>query len=217
MKTKSEELFEAFCKNNGIAAKKIPKTNTSTPDYEVIINSKLVICEIKQLDPTKEDLRENESVIKYRRTIMYHPLKRTSKKLLDVSRQVKDYADRQIPTIVVLYNNVPLHEYLSHDDILEAMFGPESNVVTFNKDGEMLNMSSSCHGGNRRFTHAHNTSVSAVAVLKNPQDGNLHMRLYHNNQNPKVKLDLEICKSLPINQYIYKKNVANNFGSWQQI
>ena len=214
MKTKSEKLFESFCNNNRIEAKKISETNENTPDYEVKIDSKLVICEIKQLDVKKEESRERDKVLQGH-AIVYYPLNRTSNKLLDISRQVKEYAKKQIPTIVVLYNNVPLLEYLNHDEIFEAMFGSETNVVTFKND-EILNISQPSHGGNRRFTQTHNTSVSALAVLENKNDGILLMRVYH-NPFAQVPLNPEICKSLPIKQYIYKKNAVNNFGSWQQI
>jgi hypothetical protein len=90
--------------------------------------------------------------------------------------------------MVVLYNN-PVYDYTKYSEILQAMFGRKSLTVTFSasQDSEPV-VSPPFFGGNRGLGPGQNTSVSAVAVLKQDSAGQLQLSVYH-NPHGKVPLD----------------------------
>ena len=63
--TISEREFEAFCTLRGIPFERIPETNTRTPDYELVLESALVVVEIKETEPNAEE-RKSERLLAQR-------------------------------------------------------------------------------------------------------------------------------------------------------
>ena len=57
-KTKSEELFEQYCKHNGYNVEAIPTGPEKTSDYSVRAGAHEVIVEVKELRPNEDDLRQ---------------------------------------------------------------------------------------------------------------------------------------------------------------
>ena len=55
MRTKSEELFESFCRMHGIAYRRVSETTEPTPDYELEISGQVILAEVKQFDPNPEE------------------------------------------------------------------------------------------------------------------------------------------------------------------
>ena len=55
MATKSERLFESFCREHGIVYRRVRETTEARPDYELEIEGQILLVEIKQFDPNKEE------------------------------------------------------------------------------------------------------------------------------------------------------------------
>jgi len=49
--TLSEQLFEQYCRENGIRIEKIRRDKNRTPDYDIYPSGKRVVVEVKQIDP----------------------------------------------------------------------------------------------------------------------------------------------------------------------
>lgn len=50
VKTKSENIFEEFCKENNLQWEKILERDDPTPDYKVLLDAETIIVEVKQID-----------------------------------------------------------------------------------------------------------------------------------------------------------------------
>ena len=58
LKPVSEQLFEQFCEANQIPCSRVDTGVRKTPDYVITLGGVRVTCEVKQIDPNAEDLRE---------------------------------------------------------------------------------------------------------------------------------------------------------------
>ena len=58
-KTKSEQAFEDYCTTVGVAWTRIEESDTKTPDYELEIDGRTVIAEVKEVDRNPEE-RESD-------------------------------------------------------------------------------------------------------------------------------------------------------------
>ncbi len=56
MKTQSETYFEDFCHRNRFTFLPVRVTTTKTPDYTLMIRGHLVVVEVKEIQPTAEEL-----------------------------------------------------------------------------------------------------------------------------------------------------------------
>jgi hypothetical protein len=54
-KTQSETSFEKFCANLGISCKRISEEHGKTPDYELTIDERKIIVEVKEITPNDEE------------------------------------------------------------------------------------------------------------------------------------------------------------------
>jgi len=64
--TKSEQLFEEFCRLHNIIPVRIPECSERQPDYEISFNGTRVIFEIKQIEPNEAD-KEFNTVLEKKR------------------------------------------------------------------------------------------------------------------------------------------------------
>ena len=53
--TTSEQLFEKFCCGNGIHFDRLSPDGSKTPDYEIDLNGRNMVVEIKELTPNEEE------------------------------------------------------------------------------------------------------------------------------------------------------------------
>ena len=54
--TRSEELFESFCSENGLEIFRIRAESHRIPDYILRIRSTSIVVEVKQFDPSPTEL-----------------------------------------------------------------------------------------------------------------------------------------------------------------
>jgi hypothetical protein len=132
-RTFSEQLFEEFCLSNGVTYAKVPVCRQRTPDYEIILSGSVIACEVKEINPNRDDLKELAAVKvgqisgRYVRNRLRGLLKR-------VSMQLKAPSQTNRATLLVVYDNTPFKSYTKHAEVVQAMFGCYSITVQFLQD-----------------------------------------------------------------------------------
>ncbi|MBZ5560707.1 MAG: hypothetical protein LAO77_25925 [Acidobacteriia bacterium] len=197
----SEALFEEFCSTHGVPCEPIPAELVRTPDFAIRLGAARVVCEIKQIDPNAEDLAELNEVNSGNATGRFVP-NRLRSKLKNVSGQLKAACLSGFPTLLVVYDNTPFKMYSLHFDVVQALFGAHSVLVTVPKQpaGETM-VSEPFFGGNRGLTPHQNTSVSAVAILDGGPRSERSLRVYH-NPYAMVVLRPELLHTLAVQQCV---------------
>ena len=105
IKTESEVCFEDFCRRNGFRLLPIPVATTKTPDYTLTVGGQLVVVEVKEIQPTAEEL-ESERLARERgvgNCINITPGKSVRKKIADCSKQIKARTEEKYPAMLVLW------------------------------------------------------------------------------------------------------------------
>lgn len=177
MCTRGEKEFASFCRTNNIELRPIQAGSSKTPDYELSRGGTLVVAEVKDfVDHPHFKLPEPGKFV-----IGDHEIgDRVHDAVREANRQIKDYLQKtslSAPAIVVLYNDSIAQSHVNEIDIKAGLFGTVK--VRFHP-GEGWNDTS--HGGKRTLTPEHNTTISAVCVLKqrdvqSPAPG---FAVYHN-------------------------------------
>ncbi len=55
MNTRSKLLFESFCRIYSLQYQRVHETTEPRPDYELVIEGRQILAEIKQFDPIAEE------------------------------------------------------------------------------------------------------------------------------------------------------------------
>jgi hypothetical protein len=182
--TKSELLFERFCREHAIDYKRIPRAEGKrTPDYEFYPSGVRIVVEVAQLDPNDGDRqysrkRDDGSFVGVGGTIG----QRIRQKITDKADQLKAWTKGMAPTILVVYNNTDVRSYTRPEHVCSAMFGFQTFVMDVPADpSKPSSIVDRKRGRGSRMTTGQNTSVSAVAVLEEDSTDHLTMRIYHNH------------------------------------
>jgi len=194
-KTISEQLFEEFCRVNGVPCVRVERDIHKTPDYVITLRDSPVTCEVKQIDLSSEDERLIAEVSQGR-AIGVHLPNRFRETLKHVSAQLKGAARAGQPTLLVVYDNTPYKAYTDHADVVQAMFGRSSVSVT-----RELSVSAPFFGGDRGLGPTWNTAVSAIAILDGGPLEVSSVRVYH-NVYAAVRLDPSAFDSLAVRQMV---------------
>ena len=168
MNTKSETIFENFLKDNNLAFERIPEAESPRPDYAVEVDDFTLIFEIKELF---ED--ERFSMAEGSRIVGEH----IRRKIASARKQVKFGARQQVPSILLVYNNLdPMHLFGTEDhDFIAAMDGEYTLLIDKNT-GRTIDR---FNGRNQSMDEAKNTSFSAVGRLA-PIAGTMTVTLFEN-------------------------------------
>jgi len=199
--TASEKLFKEFCGMHGIPCLRIAQAAVRTPDFVIELRGTQITCEVKQIDPNDEDLRELDELEKGDGAGRYLP-NRLRAKLKKVSAQLSSASASGRPTLLVVYDNTPFKSYTDHLDVVQAIFGRHSVRVRVAADPSLPpRVSDPFFGGDRGMGPKHNTAVSAVAILDGGPRPPLTLRVYH-NPYAAVRLHSGVFDSLPVTQRI---------------
>lgn len=105
--TRSENLFDAYCRALGYAIEQIPTQPHRTADRLVKTPAGAVIVEIKELTPNDDDLRYMKELSEQGWSSRGGtPGNRVFEKIRSAAPQLKAYSNRSIPCVLVLYDNV---------------------------------------------------------------------------------------------------------------
>jgi hypothetical protein len=182
-KTLSEQLIEEFCARHRIEWRRIKVAQTPgnrRPDYAIRVGGGWCILEVKELIPTDED---NDLLEELRRGITkgrwVAPGKRLRGPIRSGEHQLQKFAARKLPTVICLLDTtVSFHVEDFH--VRAAMYGDETLYFAVSPSSGTGQFLGSGPGKNAMLRWDERTTVSAVAVLRQPSGSELVVDLYHN-------------------------------------
>src|SRR3989442_260276 len=129
---------------HGVACKPVPtRPHERTPDF-VIELAQPVVCEVKQIDPNKEDLQELAEAATVgklgpgeRHTAGRMMPNRIRPILKRVSAQLRRASADGTPTVLAIYDATPFQSYTHDNDVVQGMFGHLSVAVWEDESGEI--------------------------------------------------------------------------------
>jgi hypothetical protein len=216
--TKSELLFERFCRERDIELKRIPPVRgRRSPDYEFCPCGERVVVEVAQLDPNDDDhqygrKRDDGSFVGIGGSIG----QRIRQKSTDKADQRKAWSKGALPAILVVYNNTGVRSYTSPEHICAAMFGFVTYVIDVPTDPSKPNLVvDRKRGRGSRMTAVQNTSISAIAVLEEDTGRGLKLLVYHNKKeyatNP---VDPGVLGVPGVEQYCLEERILGQAQGW---
>lgn len=216
--TLSEALFEEFCSVNGIVYARVPTSDRRTPDYDLNIAGQTVVAEIKQINPNKEE-QEQQRQFESRGFAVGGgtPGKRIRKVIDAAAGQIRNRAKGLFPSLVVVYNNVPLFNHTDPYFILVGMYGLETYQLRLSKQVEKKPfLLGKRFGPERRMTISDNTSISALAVMTRGYDRQITLTLYH-NAHAAIPIPPDLFRPFSIKQFSLAKKVMQHFYEWEEV
>jgi hypothetical protein len=218
-KTKSEALFEAFCDRCRIQYNRVCTGEGKTPDYDICIKGRKVVVEVKQFDPNPEDIAAEKELAE-KHCVVYgkgQPGDRVRKKITEAGPQISSRARGKYPSILVLYDNVPVALNAAGYNILVAMYGLEKYVFAVSRDpSKPLSIIDHRFGPEKKMTEEYNTSISAIGVLREAPGGKTEMHIYH-NVFAAVELHPSLFAGLPVEQYVLEDKLEGRFRQWIKV
>jgi hypothetical protein len=221
-KTKSEALFEEFCKEHNLDLYSIPRNSDDekkTPDYILHAEESKIIIEIKQLDPNPKDKKRLEQLEEYGETgfMLTGFSERVRKKIKKAVPQIKARNHKDFPAVVVLFDNVYLYGGIDSDDIKVGMYGEETVDIAIPKDHRTKPFALRHRfGKNRSLAQSHNTSLSCVAVLNDHPINGLLLNIYHNDY-ASHPLNPDYLRLPTIRHFRLEESVTDStFRNWVQ-
>lgn len=230
-RTKSECLFECFCKQNHIAYTRLSEGNSKQPDYEIEISEPKVVVEVKEFAQNEEDKQEDNTL---KETGSYsgrdNPdcvAKRIRQKIEDASSQFRSYFinNKLSPALLVLFDNAsPRKQYVDPYIIQIAMYGWEQAIISVPHDKNSLpylvNMGFADRN-NKSFRGDKNDLVSAIVVLNecnsNSQDEKYLSLCFYHNQYAKINFPIHLWNRENIHHYMLENKVAGHPQNWIDV
>lgn len=179
----SQQLFEQFCKENTIRCDHIPEDNErKTPDYQIFFGAKLVVAEVKQIDPNDRDRQEMQE--------------------LKEGKTVTTWSEpgSRVRLKIRAGDNVSSGTIEPYD-IMTGMYGLEVlRVAVARGSYEQPRTIDRGFGPKRTCTPEHNTSISAVALMFRGLERDLRLSLFH-NVHARTKIDPEWIRLETVRHY----------------
>jgi hypothetical protein len=182
--TTSELAFEAWCRAQGVTCRRIREARTpgyKRPDYALHLRPHWCFVEIKELDETPEDatlLGEVQAGVADFRWV--DPGARLRRPIRAASAQLRKASKRGFPTVVCFFDKT-IGFHLERVHVLQAMFGLETLHFEVSDDPAHEPRFLGARSGRKAaLTRQDNTSISAVAVMRQPSGSALVIDLYHN-------------------------------------
>lgn len=198
MKTESEIIFERFCSSKGISFRKIPETNTKTPDYCLHIEDYKIIVELTQFDINEKEKDLGKSLLTDK-TIVYRPEdeKRIRQKVKDKSEQLKPYQD--FPIILIFFDNRSIFSTIDRGSIKYALYGEDEYNYVYREDTEEVIFMGDSFGKGKTFRKDNKNYISAIGLLKLSEAAS-NLTLFHNYFANKV-LEEGVCTKIADRQF----------------
>jgi len=225
-KTNSESLFEQFCDARGITWTAIPTRSAEgikTPDYDINVHGQLIVAEVKEVDMNEVEaatLRELEKIDREAAVLMPYTAGGKVRNQIDKAKQQIAYrAKGKYPSLLILYNTLPEHlwDALSAYDVRAGMYGLTQIVYGLpDNNAEPPYVKSKGFGPKWRMSREHNTSVSAIAVLRKTQEGEHELYIYH-NRYAHLPIDPELFRLDGVRQFTLQVQEGEDFPDWQEV
>jgi hypothetical protein len=217
--TKSERLFEEFCKQTSIRFERIPECQHRTPDYRINVSGIEAICEVKEIGLSKEEMEaeaasERGEVASFGRTVG----SKVRQQIDSGYDQIKQYAKDHCPGILVLWESHWIPRHLEHHQIRAAMYGFDSIVVAVPRvPSTQLKVLDRKSGPKKRVSESQNRSLSAIAAIRKSNDGDvIECRIYH-NKFASIPLPPEAFNFDHVWQFKLSEKVPGQFDEWEYV
>jgi hypothetical protein len=186
MTTQSEALFDKWCQQQRLPFKRIRVArvaNQKRPDYRVRTPYGWCVIEIKELVPTEEDDLILQSLRGEARWV--DPGTRLRRPIRDAAKQLRKFSQRGLPTVLALVD-LTASFHTEKYQVLAAMCGHTKLVFAPNQPIAEAFLGAK-PGGGATLTKEHNTSISAIAVVRTDGGEVAAIDLY---QNPHARIPL---------------------------
>jgi hypothetical protein len=212
-KTISELLIEQFCEINRIHYERIEPDGKKIPDYDINIDNRKIVVEVKQMEPNSKESEKIEELNKSGSVTIRTELgKRVRSKITASQRKFRRRTLGKHPSILVLYDSVKYHKHTEPPDILAAMYGQPYFPVEYSTSSARIGNIK--HGPKRKMTESTNNSISAIGVLKKKKDSNPTLTIYHNKYSD-VPLDYKLFAKFAVKQYEVED--INHSLTWKEL
>lgn len=179
VETLSEALFKQHCDAREVQYRRIEEGTTPVADFEVLLPTGTVIAEVKQLDPNEHDVAREAAMRDGHVGSGHAPTGRLRNLLGDAYRQIKPYASRGLPAVVVCYNHAGALNHIDNFSVTRAMFGGMAAYIALGQDGH-IHHTGQGFTGQRKVTRNTCRGLSAVCVLSTPTMDTTRLVAYHN-------------------------------------
>ena len=202
--TKSELAFEAWCRAKGVIYRRIREAHTpgyKRPDYALHLQAHWCFVEIKELDETPEDSALMSEMLDGGAGFRWvDPGARLRRPIKAASAQLRKASKRGFPTVVCFFDKT-IGFHLERVHVLQAMFGRETLRFEVSADpAHEPRFLGTRYGRKAALTRQDNTSISAVAVMRQPSGCALVIDLYH-NPHARVPIPPTLAAPLVRKQY----------------
>lgn len=123
----SEKIFEELCTRLGVVWRRVPESNSQTPDYELVLGSTTMVVEVKEITANAEE-RESDRQLEdrgYGNVLGGTPGDRVRKKITDCSAQIKARTAGTHPSMLVVFDRGRVAGHVDPYNIRVAMYGLE--------------------------------------------------------------------------------------------
>jgi hypothetical protein len=170
-RTTSEKLFEEACRATRICCRRIRVATVQghrRPDYKVQTPLCGAVVEVKEVAPNEEDLRHRAELATGRVAVMSHtPGARLRRLIRDASKQLGRASKRGVPTAVAIFDTTGSIAYTDPYNVKVAMFGLDAIVIAVPEELTVAPYAVGMkNAGKAVLTEEHNTSVSAVIIIR---------------------------------------------------
>jgi hypothetical protein len=219
--TKGEFALQQFCKENAIKYTRITESHEQTPDYQLTIGELAIIVEVKDIEMNDEekDVQEKKKNDPYCVWGSNSVGSRVRDKISKANRQLKKLMKGKIPSMLVLFDARPSpFNILSPYEIKVAMYGFETYDLSVPKDFSPPFIKSRRFGKGKRTTPEHNTSTSAISILRLDYKTNRYqLDIYHNHFSTAPLSSVSLKSFNAVTQFTLNKNREDDFGEWETI
>jgi hypothetical protein len=214
-RTVSEDMFEEVCRSAGIDYRRVEVAHSRRPDYEVDLTGHRVVVEVKQFDPNKEEAESNLRLAAGGiGGTTAKPGHRIRKAIDDAAPQLKALSEGECPTMVVVYNNSGAGQHTDPYSVATAMQGFDVVPVLVHKDPSISPQFQDVRSGpKKRMTATHNTTISAIAVLRTDFDDNPILCIYH-NRHAVNSIDPEWLRHPRVYHFRLPDGAASSLDHW---
>lgn len=218
-RTVSEDVFEELCRSVGIACDRVDETTTRTPDYELKFSGHRIVAEVKQFDPNDTEAKVIDSLKQTGKAEAFStkPGDRIRKAVHSAAPQLKALSKGECPTMLVVYNNV-LSARLHTDPyaVATAMDGFDEVPVLVPKDPSLSPVFKEARSGRgKKMTASANTTISAIGVLFNLDDGPW-LDVYH-NRHARHPIEPAWLRTARTRHFRRPANAANSLDEWEEV
>jgi hypothetical protein len=219
--TDSELKFERFCAARDIPFKKIQAGHSTTPDYEIVVNSQKIVVEVKEIDLNDNDKKALQQM--ETKTIFVWgsgPVgNRVRYKIDDAKRQLESRAMGICPSILVLYDKrpQPVGGIFSYE-ILVAMYGCETIELHMPSSlEEPLKFGKHRFGNGKKFRPGVHTYISGLAVLSDSTSNSFRLDVYVNDFADKPLPYEDLIRMKNVYLFVRQPKPMSEFNKWARL